>query len=566
MLMIFATLTHSFTIDQPRAPAEFEETEAVILSISRLPAITRVAPSHGYDIDTLYRHNFIRYYKTIVDEIIASGAKVYLVDSMTAPLLQDMADCGIVMNDKIQSFLYATKDSKGRAYAISRWARDVQLPSVYNKDGTLFFAGMGAAPFVGEALGLPVFVNNNPVVSSSYSDGGNYLTDGHHTLFLDGEGFYRNKAGVDTTSIHRIYRDTLGMNRIIEMSKFLTHLDYGFKLVDEETFVYYQTRVTDSVVAALAPILKSCYGRPYKFYPIVPTPYNSETDHNLYWNLDAISYYSNSLICNKSVFVPATSVPGIVDFSSYDNAAADVYKKAMPGYKVVLVPGIILEHVKGGSVHCLTHEIAKPDPIFVSHPWYKDTAESMKGAFPVKAYITAASGVKKATLYWKKMGAADFSQVQLIPTLNDTFTAEIPAGTYTGNLQYYIGVENNKGRTMAKPLPGAEGPWTFYGVGSGTKIEEDDMENHSSLLSLFPIPFNPSTTVSFWVSNEASKVNTTLQVVSAQGKVVSTLLNSKQIAGQKHVVWNATGYPSGVYFFRLQTGASIQVTKGLYLK
>ncbi len=65
----------------------------------------------------------------------------------------------------------------------------------------------------------------------------------------------------------------------------------------------------------------------------------------------------------------------------------------------------------------------------------------------------------------------------------------------------------------------------------------------------YPNPFNPSTMISFQLP-EAVHVN--LKIYDVLGREVATLVNEFKNAGSYSVSWNATGLPSGVYFYRMQ--------------
>jgi hypothetical protein len=47
---------------------------------------------------------------------------------------------------------------------------------------------------------------------------------------------------------------------------------------------------------------------------------------------------------------------------------------------------------------------------------------------------------------------------------------------------------------------------------------------------------------------------------------VATLVNEDQRAGYRSIDWNATGFASGVYFYRLEAGNFVGVKKLLLLK
>jgi hypothetical protein len=79
----------------------------------------------------------------------------------------------------------------------------------------------------------------------------------------------------------------------------------------------------------------------------------------------------------------------------------------------------------------------------------------------------------------------------------------------------------------------------------------------------YPNPFNPSTTIRFSLQHSGS---TTLEVLNIMGGRVTTLVSENLSAGSHQVVWNAEGYSSGVYFYRLRAGAFIQTKKLILIK
>jgi hypothetical protein len=75
-----------------------------------------------------------------------------------------------------------------------------------------------------------------------------------------------------------------------------------------------------------------------------------------------------------------------------------------------------------------------------------------------------------------------------------------------------------------------------------------------ALYENYPNPFNPSTTISYFIP-EASQVR--LSIVNMLGETVKTLVNQELSSGPQYVTWDATAdhgarVPSGSYFYRIQ--------------
>jgi hypothetical protein len=93
--------------------------------------------------------------------------------------------------------------------------------------------------------------------------------------------------------------------------------------------------------------------------------------------------------------------------------------------------------------------------------------------------------------------------------------------------------------------------------------EEGTVPANFVLQQNYPNPFNPTTTISFTLAME-SPVN--LQIVSALGQEVATLVSGQLTAGTYSVKWNAGSVSSGMYFYSLQTNAGVQTKKLVLLR
>lgn len=84
----------------------------------------------------------------------------------------------------------------------------------------------------------------------------------------------------------------------------------------------------------------------------------------------------------------------------------------------------------------------------------------------------------------------------------------------------------------------------------------------------YPNPFNPSTVIRYSiladVRGQASNVK--LMVFNNLGEEVATLVNEKQNAGTYEVDFNAAGLPSGIYYYKLQSGKFTETRKMSLIK
>ncbi|HTP12374.1 MAG TPA: T9SS type A sorting domain-containing protein, partial [Bacteroidota bacterium] len=85
-----------------------------------------------------------------------------------------------------------------------------------------------------------------------------------------------------------------------------------------------------------------------------------------------------------------------------------------------------------------------------------------------------------------------------------------------------------------------------------------------SLSQNYPNPFNPTTTIEFTIPNDGRVV---LKVYDLVGREIATLIDGERNAGEYHlVVFDASRFASGTYFYRLQSGSSSSVRKFVLLK
>ena len=79
----------------------------------------------------------------------------------------------------------------------------------------------------------------------------------------------------------------------------------------------------------------------------------------------------------------------------------------------------------------------------------------------------------------------------------------------------------------------------------------------------FPNPFNPTTAIGYRLS-AVSQVE--LIIYNVLGQRIATLVNEKQAAGDHQVSWDASGFPSGIYYYRIIAGDFQQTRKMILIK
>ncbi len=105
----------------------------------------------------------------------------------------------------------------------------------------------------------------------------------------------------------------------------------------------------------------------------------------------------------------------------------------------------------------------------------------------------------------------------------------------------------------------------FVGISQiGTEIPED-----YSLSQNYPNPFNPVTKIKFNIpQNETTHrvVSTSLIVYDALGRVIAVLVNQQLQPGTYEADWDASAFPSGVYYYKLESGDFTETKKMVLIK
>jgi hypothetical protein len=84
-----------------------------------------------------------------------------------------------------------------------------------------------------------------------------------------------------------------------------------------------------------------------------------------------------------------------------------------------------------------------------------------------------------------------------------------------------------------------------------------------SLSQNYPNPFNPVTNIKFDIPKSGM---VRITIFDLLGREVTTLVNEQMQPGSYNVDWDASNYPSGVYFFKLETENFTESKKMILIK
>jgi len=139
------------------------------------------------------------------------------------------------------------------------------------------------------------------------------------------------------------------------------------------------------------------------------------------------------------------------------------------------------------------------------------------------------------------------------PTGPASGTNRVLRGGSWGGYDYWCSVSYRNGNYpyMGRPYDGFR-PVRSKGLNG---LNNDALKSNISLVSNYPNPFNPATTICFATTN-AGVVK--VEILNQSGQMISILHNGKLTAGNHSLQWHANDVSAGTYFARVsQNGKSV---------
>ncbi|NNG26169.1 MAG: T9SS type A sorting domain-containing protein [Ignavibacteriaceae bacterium] len=103
----------------------------------------------------------------------------------------------------------------------------------------------------------------------------------------------------------------------------------------------------------------------------------------------------------------------------------------------------------------------------------------------------------------------------------------------------------------------------YFDTPSDVKSDYSSIPNNYEVYQNFPNPFNPNTTIK-WQQPETGLVN--LKIYDVLGRELTTLVNEELSPGKHEVVFDASRFSSGIYFYQLKAGKYIETKKMVLIK
>jgi hypothetical protein len=181
------------------------------------------------------------------------------------------------------------------------------------------------------------------------------------------------------------------------------------------------------------------------------------------------------------------------------------------------------------------------------------------------------------TSWTKSSNGVASSYVRAFALTGKNVFAAIPNnGVYssTNNGVSWTNIDNRSDLNDIKSL-GVSGTYLFAGterrgvwkipLSQVTSVRNNStaLPSGFNLAQNYPNPFNPSTEIQFSIPNTSF---VSLKVFNVLGEEIATLVDENKPPGTHWVTWDANGYSSGVYFYRLMSAGKVFTGKMNLLK
>jgi agmatine deiminase len=369
--------------------------------------------------------------------------------------------------------------------------------------------------------------------------GGNYMTDGmgtsHSTVLLSDDNNGLSKAQIDQRM-----KEYLGItNNVIlpdAQGEWLKHIDCWAKFLSVDKVLVDSVPKSDARYqnyedAATYYTNTNCsYGYKYKVYRAYIS--GSKTSDP----------YANSFICNDKVYLPFNG-------NSYDAAALNVYKKALPGYTIKTylaangAPWLPID-----ALHCRVHEIPDRNMLYVSHMPLFGKQCSTTG-YKVNVGVVSYGGQSLKSGYPRiiyKVNGGPWDSISMISAGINKYEATIPAQVNGSKVAYFIRAIDITGKLANHPFIGAPDPHNFIAdCASGI----NNMVENVTYINTYPNPNQGNFYV--YIDNVSNTSKATLKVINSIGKVVyNESYNLKNGVNLKTI--NLGNTSKGVYFIEFR--------------
>lgn len=322
--------------------------------------------------------------------------------------------------------------------------------------------------------------------------GGNMMEDGRGHGVSDELVFQENNN--NETNVRNKMRDYLGIDpyhvTIDPQGDYIAHVDCWGKYLAPDKILIAQLPSSSSQYALYEQVANyfattnCCWGYPYHVYR-VQEPGGS-----------TLAPYTNSLILNKTVYVPMGSN------SNYNQQAIAVYQEAMPGYDIVGVTNNdwYTSWENTDALHCRTRGVMDFNMLFVDHRDVKFGVQEWQDSIAITSKFIAYSGQDlkhDSLLVYYSIDGGEYQVAHMTATGEpDEYVGYIKGYQGESEINYYVFGADESGRRYTQPVFAELDPHHFT------------MEPHTPItptdptISVTEITFDEDEPVTFTITNE----------------------------------------------------------------
>ncbi len=372
---------------------------------------------------------------------LANNCHVYCVTQQQSSAQSSFQNAGVNMNNV--TFINAPTDSY--------WIRDYGPWYIFEDRTPAIVDNRYNRPRPNDDNMSQVFANfwNIPMYGMNLEHtGGNMMEDGRGHGVSDELVFQENSNNEE--NVRQKMRDYLGIDpyhvTIDPQGDYIAHVDCWGKYLAPDKILIAQLPQSNSQYALYEQVANyfattnCCWGYPYQVYR-VPEPGGY-----------TLAPYTNSLILNKSVYVP------MGDNASYNQGAIDVYQAAMPGYNIVPVYNndYYISWENTDALHCRTRGVMDFNMLFVDHREVLHGEQEWQEEYPVVSKFIAYSGMdlkQDSLLVYYSINGGEYQVAHMTATGNpDEYVGYITGFQGNDEIDYYVFGADESGHRYTQPV------------------------------------------------------------------------------------------------------------------
>ena len=278
--------------------------------------------------------------------------------------------------------------------------------------------------------------------------GGNMMEDGRGHGVSDNLVFQENNN--NETNVRNKMRDYLGIDpyhvTIDPQGDYIAHVDCWGKYLAPDKILIAQVPQGNAhyndyeSVANYFATTNCCWGYPYHVYRVYEPGGNT------------LAPYTNSLILNKSVYVP------LGDNSTHNANALAVYQEAMPGYEIVGVANNdwSIGWQNTDALHCRTRGVMDFNMLFVDHRNVLFGEQEWQDSIAVTSKFIAYSGQnlkQDSLLVYYSIDGGDYQVAHMTATGEpDEYVGYIKGYQGESSIDYYVFGADESGHRYTQPV------------------------------------------------------------------------------------------------------------------